>query len=448
MEVKKKAVVVPQGELNRWDLKNAWAARFRLGKPEYVPLGNILQAAGQSVRPTEEPDTEFYVYGVNNKDGVYYSHTQLGKDFNSNYIRIMRDDFFHNPTRANVGSVGRVPKVPENAVTSPEYQVWKCRDGISPDYVEAMTKTKTFLDLVDIHRVGAVKQRLFRANLFEIPAPKYDAETPTRVKGLYQAAVRRAGTLIGRENGVEEAAEARILSALGVENRVEVKAPKGFSVGSDVMERWSVRFHRNRWDLKTLLKGAPVSRTVGALCWLNPAGMVTDSDDPVTFVPMDAVSAQVGQITAIQRRPVNEVRTGFTRFQKGDLIWAKITPCMENGKSALTDCIPTSQGYGSTEFHVIRIKDPLKLSSRYLWAILRLSVVRIAAESFFTGSAGQQRVPEDFLRRLHIPCPDINTQESIANLYESALNLRERIREKREEEWRTRMGEIDKEIFG
>jgi len=134
-------------------------------------LGDFVEEATELVRPWERPDHKWPVYGVNNVGGVFFSHHQRGETFNSPYKRIYKDWFFHNPTRANVGSLGRVPNVPNDAITSPEYQVWRIRDGLTPEFVSILIRCPFFVDLIDCHRVGAVKQRLFVENLREIPIP-------------------------------------------------------------------------------------------------------------------------------------------------------------------------------------------------------------------------------------------------------------------------------------
>jgi hypothetical protein len=139
--------------------------------PSFRALGEFVEEATELVRPSDDPDKDWPVYGVNNREGVFFSHYQKGSEFHSAYKRIRQDWFFHNPTRANVGSLGRVPRVLEDALTSPEYQVWRIVRHLLPDYVEVLIKTPFFLELVDFHRVGAVKQRLFVQNLMEIPIP-------------------------------------------------------------------------------------------------------------------------------------------------------------------------------------------------------------------------------------------------------------------------------------
>ena len=107
------------------------------------------------------------------------------------------------------------------------------------------------------------------------------------------------------------------------------------------------------------------------------------------------------------------MKQGFTAFQEGDVIWAKITPCMQNGKCAVAKSLINGVGYGSTEFHVIRPKDVNTVIPDFLWALLRLRRLREAAQRFFIGSAGQQRVPPDFLRELPIPVVPVDLQHQI-----------------------------------
>jgi type I restriction enzyme S subunit len=130
---------------------------------------------------------------VNNRDGVFLNEFRLGVEFNQNQKHIEKDWFFHNPTRANVGSIGRVLEVEANAITSPEYQVWKLLPDskFSADFMEIVIRTPMFLDQVKIHRVGAVKERLYVDNLREILVPIIDdleqSEIVAEVRAAYLA---------------------------------------------------------------------------------------------------------------------------------------------------------------------------------------------------------------------------------------------------------------------
>lgn len=156
----------------QWDVKAGRAAAFITANPDFIRLGDYTEECTETVRPREEPEKEWPIFGVNNKEGVFLSSMQAGKKFNAPYKKIEQDWFFHNPTRANVGSLGIVPEVPTDAITSPEYQVWRLKGGFLPDFMALMLRTDYFLALVAFNRVGGVKQRMYYANLAEIRLPE------------------------------------------------------------------------------------------------------------------------------------------------------------------------------------------------------------------------------------------------------------------------------------
>lgn len=175
----------------QWDLKAGRAAAFLAANPDFVRLGDYTEECTESVKPWEESEKEWPVYGVNNKEGVFLSANQRGEDFNAAYKKIEKDWFFHNPTRANVGSLGIVPEVPEDAITSPEYQVWKLKDGFIPDFMALMIRTDYFLALVAFNRVGGVKQRMYYANLAEIRLPNVPGDVQQHYAGQRKQIVEK-----------------------------------------------------------------------------------------------------------------------------------------------------------------------------------------------------------------------------------------------------------------
>jgi restriction endonuclease S subunit len=156
----------------QWDVKAGRAAAFITANSDFIRLGDFIEECTATVRPWEEPEKEWPIYGVNNKDGVFLSTMQVGKDFNAPYKKIEKDWFFHNPTRANVGSLGIVREVQQDAITSPEYQVWRLTKAFIPDFMALVLKTDYFLELVGFNRVGGVKQRMYYKNLAEIRLPE------------------------------------------------------------------------------------------------------------------------------------------------------------------------------------------------------------------------------------------------------------------------------------
>lgn len=159
------------------------------------------------------------------------------------------------------------------------------------------------------------------------------------------------------------------------------------------------------------------------VCQINPrdkSGL--SDDDEVSFVPMAAVSEFSGSIVAAESRALRDVKKGFTPFQEGDVLFAKITPCMENGKAAIARNLINKRGYGSTEFHVVR---PSSLVlAEWIFTIIRTAEFRRAAASSFQGAVGQQRVTSSFLVGFCIPLPPLSEQRRIVEILQEAEEIR------------------------
>ena len=152
--------------------------------------------------------------------------------------------------------------------------------------------------------------------------------------------------------------------------------------------------------LAALGSGRYPTGPLSAQVLLNPSAPTAhlSEDDLVSFVPMESVADGATGEVDLRQRPLGEVRKGYTPFSNGDVLWAKITPCMENGKSCIVAGLENGVGFGSTEFHVLRPRSA-NVSADYIFAFLAQTQLRRQARHAFTGSAGQQRVPQDFLAR-------------------------------------------------
>ena len=154
---------------------------------------------------------------------------------------------------------------------------------------------------------------------------------------------------------------------------------------------------------------------LGEVCSLNPSKAEIRSlaiGTPVTFVEMSSVSEK-GTIAVRETRSIDDLRTGsFTYFADNDIIMAKITPCMENGKCALATGLSNGIGLGSSEFHVIRA-DGSKVLPSYVFAFVNREEIRVVAAQNMTGSSGHRRVPESFYADLPLPLPPLAAQEKI-----------------------------------
>ena len=166
------------------------------------------------------------------------------------------------------------------------------------------------------------------------------------------------------------------------------------------------------------------TKTIAEVCEVNPRlprDHGIEDGHLVSFVPMAAIDELSGTIRDRQVKPFAEVRKGYTHFKNGDVLFAKITPCMENGKSAVADNLVSGVGFGSTEFHVLRAKE--MVLPEWLFYFVRRMSFRMEAKRNFTGTAGQQRVPTTFLSSATIPVPPLDEQRRIVDLLSRAEGI-------------------------
>lgn len=156
--------------------------------------------------------------------------------------------------------------------------------------------------------------------------------------------------------------------------------------------------------------------TLGECCELNPRrAQGIDDELEVSFLAMPSVSED-GHMDTKVIRPYSEVKKGFTYFAEKDVLFAKITPCMENGKGAVAEGLSNGIGAGSTEFHVLR-PIPQKSNSYWLYIITMFEAFRINARKVMTGTGGQLRVPISYLKDYPITLPPIELQNEFETFY-------------------------------
>ncbi|NEZ46261.1 hypothetical protein FDF74_03420 [Clostridium niameyense] len=168
------------------------------------------------------------------------------------------------------------------------------------------------------------------------------------------------------------------------------------------------------------------------ICKINP--QKEKATGKVSFIKMEDVSID-GRILNKEEKNYEDVSTGFSAFKDKDVLVAKITPCFENGKGAYVDGLLNGVGFGSTEFHVVRA-DERKILSKYLFYHLNCKTFRKYGEINMTGSAGQKRVPKDFIEKYKIFLPSMTEQEKIVEIlstWDLAIEKQEQLIEKKKE---------------
>ena len=268
-----------------------------------------------------------------------------------------------------------------------------------PEYIFTYTQLNPYKEWVN-----AIQRPSGQPNInseeyqsLEIPLPNIEKQKETEAQQLLDS----IDTYILNELGITlPGIKTDLKSRLFIVNRSELEERLDPTVYKDGIKLISKNYNNVK---------------LSSVASVNPTGTFKgkDIETPISFIPMESIDEVYSEVSKLEITTI-ENASGFTKFKEGDLLWAKITPCMQNGKSAIAKNLTNGLGCGSTEFFVIRSKDE-QLAIEYLHVILHMKCVRETAMLYFGGSAGQQRVSSAFLENFNLPLPPKGKQIEIVN---------------------------------
>ena len=400
-------------ELLQWDIKRLVQTSFSSQMP-IVPLGNYIIEQSQKY-DISNPQQDYGILGVNNKIGIFDAYQENGSKIHQKYKKMEVGWIAYNPYRVNVGSIGikRFEHVFE--YISPAYIVFSCAPELLPDYLFLLMKTPSFNKIIRENTTGSVRQNLSFSVLKQLRIPLPSRSQQDQIVSKYNLSIAEAEAKEAQSEQLESEIEQYLLGELGVDILTK-EEDKHYGllriIYHKMLSEWGYDYlsDRNGSILESkLYKNVPLHKLMD----VNPSTSLSTlkEDEDISFIPMECVSDIYGEL--IEQKIVKSKQSkGYTKFQDGDLIWAKITPCMQNGKSAIVRDLQNGFGCGSTEFHVLRKSSP-EILTEFVYCLLRTRYVLEDAKKYFTGSAGQQRVPKTYLQQLAIPLPPIDIQNSI-----------------------------------
>jgi len=164
---------------------------------------------------------------------------------------------------------------------------------------------------------------------------------------------------------------------------------------------------------------------LGAIALINPRNAADDIVE-ASFVPMAMINTRFEGSHDQESRKWGEIKQGFTHFAEGDIGVAKITPCFENSKACVFSGLRSSIGAGTTELHIVR---PISetLAPRYVLAYLKSPMFLQIGESKMTGTAGQKRLPKEFVEANPFPLPPLAEQHRIVAKVDELMALCDRM---------------------
>ena len=168
---------------------------------------------------------------------------------------------------------------------------------------------------------------------------------------------------------------------------------------------------------------------LGEVVEVNPNKIKIDirEDELVDFIPMKNVSESSPEIIEKNFEKFKDLQKGYTQFIENDILFAKITPCMENGKTAIISDLKEKIGYGSTEFHILRSSKII--NNKLLYNFLKQKRFRDDAKYNMTGSIGFRRVPTEFMKSYPFPLPPLEEQQEIVRILDEVLENENKVKE-------------------
>ncbi|WP_051919237.1 restriction endonuclease subunit S [Basilea psittacipulmonis] len=379
---------------------------------QLVPLNKILKRNKTAIQVTDNKKYKRITIKMNN-GGVFVRDEVLGKEIGTkNQFLVKEKQFVLSKIDARNGAFGIVKKDTSNAIITGNFWAYDVDYSlIEPVYLELITTTKQFIKFCQQSSVGTTNRHYLQEDLFlveKIPLP--DINTQKALVQTYQDKIAKADELEKQANQIDSDIEKYLFEELGIEIHQTERAETGKLrfVNFRELNLWGVA-SQDAITAETIFiskqfKNEPITNFFE----INPTTKIPNNQI-ISFIPMTNISDIYGEITVHDKQIL---KPNYTKFKENDLIWAKITPCMENGKSAIATNLENGFGFGSTEFHVLRAKNN-DFSIHLLHILLRTKHLRRIATQYFTGSAGQQRVPKLFLEKLTLPILNLEIQTQI-----------------------------------
>lgn len=284
--------------------------------------------------------------------------------------------------------------------------------NILPEYLAIILRSDIIIAQTKHLVTGNTLPRLQTSDIENLLIPYPSSTFQQKIVDLYTAAQNAKLQKDKEAKELLESIDDYLLEALSINPSQEVSSESVFTkrISEMIGNRLDVSFYKDRFEMVSEIYP---NKRLSSIVDIDPTIRFTGlaDDTPISFIPMECIDDTFGEVKEQRETTIAQTK-GYTKFEENDLLWAKITPCMQNGKSAIARNLTNGIGCGSTEYYVIRPKtDDLIID--YVYLILRHHAVLKAAQNSFGGSAGQQRVSSQYMKSIVIPHPPIDVQKSI-----------------------------------
>lgn len=384
----------PLGEIaefssESWDQKSIFADIF-----PYIEIGNVDITTGEisAIEPISI------------------------KDAPSRAKKIVRkNDILVSTTRPNRGAICLYEQ-DEISIASTGFSIIRNIDNnIIRDFLFVMLRMPFSLEQMQLRSSGGNYPAIIESELKKILIPIPQKEVQEHIINIYSQAQQARLEKRQEAKQLLESIDDYLLEALKIEKKQQKKEKRSQAlrnISSIIGGRLDVSFYSERFEM---ISTKYANEKLSSLVEIDPTVRFNNlkPEMPISFIPMECIDEIYGEIAEYREITVSTAK-GYTKFEDNDLLWAKITPCMQNGKSAIVRNLTNGIGCGSTEYYVLRPKCN-DILIEYIYLLLRHRELLKAAQSSFGGSAGQQRVSNQYFKSIIIPRPNISIQKEIVD---------------------------------
>jgi type I restriction enzyme S subunit len=287
-----------------------------------------------------------------------------------------------------------VPEFEKKSITAVDIVVAKVdEESWSKEYIWQLLNSKPLADAGNSLATGSTRQRISRSNMAKITIPRPPLPEQRQIAKILSTVdeqIQQTKEAIAETKELKYTLIQELLTK-GITDDTDTKTVKIGPLEVEIPTHWNHSFFDEVIEL-------------------NPRDDIPE-EDSFEYLPMDAVDESLRQIQYWnERKPKN---CTSVRFRQGDTIYAKITPCTENGKLAYINDIEGDIAFGSTEFLVFRAQED-NMVPKFVYYLANHPAFRAVTISLMEGSTGRQRVPTDiFKQNIKIPVPPISEQKKI-----------------------------------
>lgn len=380
-------------------------------------LGDVCEKIkrGKSPKYTDKSKILVFAQKCNQPDGtmslekaLFLNEELLSKYKDDDFVK--DGDILINSTgTGTIGRVGYFDKalLPEGMKLVPDTHVTTvraCADNASKFFYYFIKQKESYLELKG---VGTTNMKELHADVLEnlsFPLPPTLAEQ--------QRIVNRIEAMFAKLDQAQEKAQAVLDS---FEIRKAAILHKAFTGELTANWRKENGVPDDSWEEKT----------IGELYVINPK-IKADDDIAASFIPMEKIEANAVNRFSFELKPWGSIKKNHTQFQDGDVCFAKISPCFENGKAFIAEGLENGIGAGTTELIILRNADIDTHFTFYL--VTDLSFVRGGCATY-SGTVGQQRINMDYVRNYKVSLPSLPEQQEIVLILDTVLEKESRAKE-------------------